>query len=293
MESVLQRRRRMNRSDTFRTSVQPFVRETAARGGSISELTALLRERHGHAYRRADMLADLRRYRASDLASTEQVASSAMTTSLARVARAVDHSRSIARTVDHSRAIARAGVAVFALSLLLPMLLSDVARGRGVLVASASELQLSVPADLSLPNQVARGPRRAVAPEPTPALTTAPTPAPAVAATPAPLVLVPGGAGVVVTASWYGPGFYENRLPCWQWLQANAQPIQFRPDTWGVAHKTLPCGTMLVLTHGPNTITVPVVDRGPYIAGRELDLSPRVKAALGCTDLCTVLMQLK
>jgi len=106
-------------------------------------------------------------------------------------------------------------------------------------------------------------------------------------------VLVPGGAGVVVTASWYGPGFYENRLPCWQWLQANAQPIQFRADTWGVAHKTLPCGTMLVLTHGPNTITVPVVDRGPYIAGRELDLSPRVKAALGCTDLCTVLMQLK
>jgi rare lipoprotein A (peptidoglycan hydrolase) len=35
------------------------------------------------------------------------------------------------------------------------------------------------------------------------------------------------------------------------------------------------------------------VDRGPYIAGRELDLSPRIKAALGCTDLCTVLMRLK
>src|SRR5213594_4048367 len=130
MESVLQRRRRMNRSDTFRTSVRPLVRETAARGGSISELTALLRERYGHAYRRADMLADLRRYRASDLART------------------VDHPRSIASTVDHSHAIARAGVVVFALSLLLPMLLSDIARGRGVLVASASELQLSVATDV-------------------------------------------------------------------------------------------------------------------------------------------------
>ena len=41
------------------------------------------------------------------------------------------------------------------------------------------------------------------------------------------------------------------------------------------------------------TVTVPVVDRGPYIAGREFDLSPRVKAALGCTDLCTVLMQIQ
>jgi hypothetical protein len=26
------------------------------------------------------------------------------------------------------------------------------------------------------------------------------------------------------------------------------------------------------------------------VAGRELDLSPRVRAALGCADLCTVLM---
>ena len=50
---------------------------------------------------------------------------------------------------------------------------------------------------------------------------------------------------------------------------------------------------MLILTHGSNTITVPVVDRGPYIAGRELDLSPIVKSALGCTDLCSVLMQLR
>ena len=96
-----------------------------------------------------------------------------------------------------------------------------------------------------------------------------------------------------MTASWYGPGFYENRLPCWQWLQANGLPIQFMPDTWGVAHKTLPCGTMLILTHGANTITVPVVDRGPYVAGREIDMSPGIRAALGCTDICTVLMQIR
>jgi rare lipoprotein A (peptidoglycan hydrolase) len=50
---------------------------------------------------------------------------------------------------------------------------------------------------------------------------------------------------------------------------------------------------MVTLTHGANTVTVPVVDRGPYIAGREFDLSPRVKAELGCTDLCTVVMQIR
>src|SRR5207248_1548233 len=42
----------------------------------------------------------------------------------------------------------------------------------------------------------------------------------------------------------------------------------------------------------PNVRPAPVVDRGPYVAGRELDLSPRVKAALGCTDLCTVVMHI-
>jgi hypothetical protein len=147
--------------------------------------------------------------------------------------------------------------------------------------------------EATLPNQVADLPRRIVTPDPTPTPTPEPPPAPTRAPTPRPVAAVAGGPGVLVTASWYGPGFFENRLPCWQWLQANGLPIQFLPDTWGVAHKTLPCGTMLTLTHGASTITVPVVDRGPYIAGRELDLSPRIKAALGCTDLCTVLMQIR
>lgn len=199
---------------------------------------------------------------------------------------------------DVRGAIAGAGVAAFAISLLTPALLFGATRTGGVFVADASEVRMAGVAQLefSLPNQIAGGARRVARPAPTAAPAPLPTAAPTVRPTPAPPVPqlpVRGGAGVVVIASWYGPGFFENRLPCWQWLKANGLPIQFLPDTWGVAHKTLPCGTMLALTHGPNTITVPVVDRGPYIAGRELDLSPRIKAALGCTDLCTVLMQVK
>jgi hypothetical protein len=138
-----------------------------------------------------------------------------------------------------------------------------------------------------LPDPIARPPSLA---KPTPK----PTAPPRLAAVHIPITAVPAvPSGSVVVASWYGPGFYENRLPCWPWLKAQGLPIQFLPDTWGVAHKSLPCGTMVTLTHGANTVTVPVVDRGPYIAGRELDLSPRVKAALGCTDLCTVVMQFR
>jgi hypothetical protein len=275
--------------------VQPLVREAAMRGASVSELTRSLREAHGHAYRRADMLADLRAYRSSIAAprtdsAVGEMLSAANVTEMFNAAVAIG--QAVPRYLDFRGTIARAGVAVFAISLLMPTLLFSATRTtRDVLVADASELRAANAAvmDVALPNQVAGAPRRFATPEPTPA----PTPEPTVAPTPVPPVVAARDGGVVITASWYGPGFYENRLPCWQWLQANGLPIQFLPDTWGVAHKTLPCGTMLILTHGANTITVPVVDRGPYIPGREIDMSPRIKAALGCTDLCTVLMQIK
>jgi rare lipoprotein A (peptidoglycan hydrolase) len=163
-----------------------------------------------------------------------------------------------------------------------------------VIVAASADLRSATVYDLPrLPEPVARSRVLAATPEAAPSPAAKPTPT-RVPAVPIEITAVPAAAtGSVVTASWYGPGFYENRLPCWQWLAANGLPIQFLPDTWGVAHKSLPCGTQVTLTHGTNTVTVPVVDRGPYIAGREFDLSPSVKAALGCTDLCTVVMQIR
>jgi hypothetical protein len=197
--------------------------------------------------------------------------------------------------------LARTGVAVFGVSLLLPMFVSGmVARPNAHLVIAATTetrsgyaYQWSIFELPPLPEPIARSRRVTPTPEPTPE----PLPAPTierVVAVPIEITAVPAApSGSVVTVSWYGPGFFENRLPCWPWLAAHGLPIQFLPDTWGVAHKSLPCGTMVTLTHGANTVTVPVVDRGPYIAGREFDLSPRVKTALGCSDLCTVLMQIR
>ena len=108
---------------------------------------------------------------------------------------------------------------------------------------------------------------------------------------PAPLVPKPppvavlasaNGPGAVVVASWYGPGFYGNRTACGQVYTA---------EIHGVAHRTLPCGTVLRLEFGGRSVAVPVIDRGPFIAGRTLDLSNATRAALGCTDLCPVWMQ--
>jgi len=53
----------------------------------------------------------------------------------------------------------------------------------------------------------------------------------------------------------------------------------------GVAHKTAPCGTLVTFTYGGRSLTVPVIDRGPYIAGREWDLTGATAAALGFPGL--------
>ena len=267
---------------------------------SVNALTTLLRDAYGRAYRRADMLEDLRRHRSggvtfamTSVPPAMSVVPSAMSVALNTAAATFD---AMPRYFDFRHTIARAGVVAFAVSLLLPTLISAAShKDPGVLVAGANALRANALTlgEFSLPNKVApdQRVRRAIVP-PTPQPTLVPTPGPNPVRTVPRVTSDAAGPGVLITASWYGPGFYENRLPCWQWLQANGLPIQFLPDTWGVAHKTLPCGTMLVLTHGASTITVPVVDRGPYIADREIDMSPRIKAALGCTDLCTVLMHI-
>jgi rare lipoprotein A len=65
-------------------------------------------------------------------------------------------------------------------------------------------------------------------------------------------------------ASWYGPGLYGNPLGCGGRLYAGRL---------GVAHKTLPCGSRLTLRHRGRTVRVRVIDRGPYVGGREFDLT--------------------
>ncbi len=73
-------------------------------------------------------------------------------------------------------------------------------------------------------------------------------------------------------ASYYGPGLYGNGVACGGTLE---------PGTLGVANKTLPCGTMVKLRYHGRSVTVPVIDRGPYVAGRDYDLTTATKERLG------------
>jgi rare lipoprotein A len=80
-------------------------------------------------------------------------------------------------------------------------------------------------------------------------------------------------------ASWYGPGLYGNKLACGGRLGTG---------TVGVAHKTLPCGTKVTLHNKGRTLTVKVIDRGPYVGGRFYDLTAATKQKLGFGSTGTV-----
>jgi hypothetical protein len=82
-------------------------------------------------------------------------------------------------------------------------------------------------------------------------------------------------------ASWYGPGLYGGHLGCGGTLT---------PHTLGVASRTLPCGAKVTLRHNGRTLRVPVVDRGPYAGGRELDLTAATKDRLGFSGTGTILV---
>jgi rare lipoprotein A len=54
------------------------------------------------------------------------------------------------------------------------------------------------------------------------------------------------------------------------------------------AHKTLPFGTLLAVSKGGHHVIVVVTDRGPYISGRDLDLSETAAGILGVDGVGSV-----
>lgn len=80
-------------------------------------------------------------------------------------------------------------------------------------------------------------------------------------------------------ASYYGPGLYGNGIACGGTLT---------PSTIGVAHKTLPCGTKVTIRYHGHTVVAPVIDRGPYVAGRDYDLTEATRNRLGFGGVGTI-----
>lgn len=72
-------------------------------------------------------------------------------------------------------------------------------------------------------------------------------------------------------ATWYGPGLYGRHTACGQLLG---------PDTIGVAHRSLPCGTTVKFVYHGHSIVTQVIDRGPYSRGNSWDLTQAAASAL-------------
>ena len=85
----------------------------------------------------------------------------------------------------------------------------------------------------------------------------------------------PEDIGTAITggvASWYGPGFAGHRT---------ASGESFNPREYTAAHRTLPFGSRVRVSMNGRSVVVRINDRGPFTAGRVIDLSQAAAAELG------------
>jgi rare lipoprotein A len=73
-------------------------------------------------------------------------------------------------------------------------------------------------------------------------------------------------------ATWYGPGSWGSKTAC---------GVTLRKTTIGVANRTLPCGMPVAVYYHGKTMTVPVIDRGPYANHADWDLTAAAAKDLG------------
>jgi rare lipoprotein A len=59
---------------------------------------------------------------------------------------------------------------------------------------------------------------------------------------------------------------------------------RFNQNALTAAHRSLPFGTKLRVTHGGRSVVVTINDRGPFVRGRVLDLSTGAARAIGLTS---------
>lgn len=93
------------------------------------------------------------------------------------------------------------------------------------------------------------------------------------------------GTGIVTSglSSWYGPGFDLRRA---------SSGATYHMNQLTAASLVLPFGTLLKVTMGTKSAVVVITDRGPYIAGRVLDLSWGAAEAIGLSGVKQVRMEI-
>src|SRR5918993_1007281 len=79
----------------------------------------------------------------------------------------------------------------------------------------------------------------------------------------------------IMMASYYGYSHAGNMT---------ASGVPFDPHAFTAAHKTMPLGTLLLVSYGGKSVEVIVNDRGSYVDGIDLDLSQAAAEAIGLTS---------
>jgi len=94
----------------------------------------------------------------------------------------------------------------------------------------------------------------------------------------------PAGEPYKAIASWYGPGFQGRRTACGE---------VFDQDGLTAAHRTYPFGTRLRLTNPKSNLTCEVIvnDRGPFVAGVDIDISRGASRAIRRLDTGPVIIE--
>jgi rare lipoprotein A len=88
----------------------------------------------------------------------------------------------------------------------------------------------------------------------------------------------PEGSFVALAGS-SGPAAFGRRTACGGVIH---------PDTEGVAHPTLPCGVRIFITYRGKTVLTQVIDRGPYVPGRQFDVTDALARKLGLRNVQTI-----
>jgi rare lipoprotein A len=88
----------------------------------------------------------------------------------------------------------------------------------------------------------------------------------------------PEGSFVALAGS-SGPAAFGRRTACGGIIHQ---------DTEGVAHPTLPCGVRIFITYRGKTVLTQVIDRGPYVPGRQFDVTDALARRLGLRNVQTI-----
>ena len=98
------------------------------------------------------------------------------------------------------------------------------------------------------------------------------------------LTNIPNADAAKVVASWYDcakPGECSKS-------KRTANGEKFNPNALTAAHRSLPFGTRVKVTHKGKSVIVRINDRGPFIRGRSIDLSRAAARKIGCKGVCVV-----